>query len=256
MEKCQYLFWSELMFWNFQILLIVMKMLISQEKFNNLTSRELVPLQCKYCQNTFYIPKSSVQMGIKKTSGHTRDFCSLECFGKQKTETDTIIVTCKQCNKSMRRSIKQMKKVKNVFCSSSCSATYNNTHKTKGNRRSKLEIWIEQQLTKLYPSLEINYNKTDAIDIELDIYVPSLKLAFELNGIFHYEPIYGKEKLDRMKFNDVCKFQKCLEKEIELCIIDTTKQKYFKEKSCFQFLEIIETILKKKLERMVELEST
>jgi len=45
----------------------------------------------------------------------------------------------------------------------------------------------------LYPDLVIHFNKKDAINSELDIYIPSLKLAFELNGIFHYEPIFGKE---------------------------------------------------------------
>ena len=104
--------------------------------------------------------------------------------------------------------------------------------------------------------MKICFNQTDTIDSELDIYIPSLKLAFELNGIFHYEPIYGEEKFGRVKLNDECKFQKCLGKGIELCIIDTTTQKYFKEKSSVKFLEIIESVLKKKVERVVGIEPT
>ena len=38
----------------------------------------------------------------------------------------------------------------------------------------------------------------EAINSELDVYVPSLNLAFELNGIFHYEPIYGEKKLNQI----------------------------------------------------------
>jgi hypothetical protein len=166
-------------------------------------------------------------------------------MGKHKTKINTKQIICEQCGINI---IKQNSKLKkHSFCSSSCSARYSNAHKTKGTRRAKLERWIEKQLTLLYPTLEIHYNKTDTITAELDIFVPSLKLAFELNGIFHYEPIYGKEKLTQIKTNDSRKFQACLEKHIELCIIDTSKQKYFKENTSCQFLKIITDIIDLKL---------
>lgn len=134
-----------------------------------------------------------------------------------------------------------------VFCSQSCSATYHNTHKTKGIRRSKLEAWLEIQLNQLFPDLEIHYCRKDAINSELDIYFPSLKLAFELNGIFHYEPIYGQDKLSQIQNNDDRKFQACLEQGIELCILDVSKQGQFKEKTCFGYLEIICKIINLKI---------
>jgi hypothetical protein len=81
----------------------------------------------------------------------------------------------------------------------------------------------------------------------LDIYIPSLKLAFELNGIFHYEPIYGKEKLENTQNNDGRKFQACLECGIEFCTIDVSAQKYFKEKTSQIYLDIVTDILNKKL---------
>ena len=77
-----------------------------------------------------------------------------------------------------------------LFCNHSCAATYNITHKTVGTRRSKLEVWLESQLRELYPNLTLLPNDKTAINSELDFYFPELKLAFELNGIFHYEPIY------------------------------------------------------------------
>ena len=133
----------------------------------------------------------------------------------------------------------------NLFCSSSCAATWNNVHKSHGIRRSKLEEWIEKQLTTLYPNLDIHYNKTDTINAELDIYIPSLKLAFELNGIFHYEEIHGK--LSKIQKNDNRKFQKCIASKISLCIIDTSHQKRFTELSSKPFLDIITNIISKKL---------
>ena len=94
----------------------------------------------------------------------------------------------------------------------------------------------------LYPNLKIEYNQTNAINGELDIYIPSLKLAIELNGIFHYEPIYGKEKLHAMKTNDKRKFQACLERGIELCIINTGKTS-FSEKTADKYLDIIKNLV-------------
>jgi hypothetical protein len=146
---------------------------------------------------------------------------------------------CKQCSKSFFKRCCQIKITKNHFCSKSCAATYNNTHKTKGIKLSKLEVYLQEQLTKLYPTLEIHYNRKDAINSELDIYIPSLKLAFELNGIFHYEPIFGEEKLSQIKNNDSRKYQACIEKGISLCIIDVSQQKYFKPETSKKYLDII-----------------
>lgn len=146
---------------------------------------------------------------------------------------------CLNCGKSFDKYQNQVQRSPNHFCSRSCAATYNNTHKTKGIRRSKLEQWIEEQLNALYPDLEIHYNRKDAINAELDIYIPSMKLAFELNGIFHYEPIYGKDKLDQIQENDQRKHQSCYEAGIEICWIDSSGLKYFKEANARKYLDII-----------------
>ena len=126
----------------------------------------------------------------------------------------------------------------------------------KGNQKSKLETYIQNQLIILYPILEFHFNRRDAINGELDIYIPSLKLAFELNGIFHYEPVFGPEKLTQIQNNDNRKFQACIEREIELCIIDSSKDKYFKEKTAKPFLDIIVKIINDKLASPVRFERT
>jgi len=79
---------------------------------------------------------------------------------------------------------------------------------------------------------------------ELDIYIPSLKIAFELNGIFHYEPVFGQGKLDRIRSNDERKFAACTEKGIGLCVLDVSKISYFKERTAQPFLNIIERIIR------------
>lgn len=120
---------------------------------------------------------------------------------------------------------------------------YRNANKIQGVRRSKLEAWLEQQLLALYPLLEFHFNRKDAINSELDIYIPSLKLAFELNGIFHYEPIFGSEKLGQIQNNDQRKHQACNERGIELCLIDTSSLKYFKPEKAKKYLSIITSII-------------
>lgn len=203
-------------------------------------SCSLVKCQCDYCDKEFTRLKCALELSIKNNKSG-KLYCSTECFISTNRTKKTVI--CKQCGAEFLKKESQIKKFPNHFCCSSCAAIYNNTHKTKGTRRSKLEQYLEKELPLAYPSLDFKFNQKDAINSELDIYVPSLKLAFELNGIFHYEPIYGAEKLSQIKNNDDRKFQACLEKGISLCVIDSSKQVYFTEKSSKKYLDIICNII-------------
>ncbi|MDZ8221992.1 MULTISPECIES: homing endonuclease associated repeat-containing protein [unclassified Nostoc] len=156
-------------------------------------------------------------------------------------------VICCNCRKFFSKQRHRIKQGKLDFCSNSCAATYRNFHKNHGNRRSKLEYCLDEQLSKLYPELEIHFNRRDAINAELDIYIPSLNLAFELNGIFHYEPIYGAEKLASIQNNDKHKFQACLENKIELTFINSSQQKKFNKSSSQKYLDIITSIINSKV---------
>lgn len=169
----------------------------------------------------------------------------IEVFGDiaYQTPSDKIPVSCNECFMRFHKKPSEIKKSPNHFCSKSCAATHNNKNKTHGTRRSKLEAWLEEKLTDLYPDLEIHFNHKDAIGSELDIYFPTLKLAIELNGIFHYEPIFGESKLEKIQKNDQNKFQSCQSHGISLCIIDTSGQKYFKPKTSQKYLDIIIDIL-------------
>lgn len=170
---------------------------------------------------------------------------------------------CSQCSTPIdyKKAIKKRhyasrNKTSNVFCNSSCAATYNNTHKTHGSNRSKLECYLAGKLIELYPTLEFHFNKKDAINSELDIYIPRLSLAFELNGIYHYEPIHGTDVLAKIQNNDKRKFQACLEKQIELCIIDSSQLSYMKDSNALKYLKIIQNIIDQKvLTEKVDLES-
>jgi hypothetical protein len=222
-----------------------MKPLYTEEDFLKSKTYDLLPCQCYHCDSVFYLPKRRIQDALNEKTTTKGKYCSRKCASLNHRER--VIINCTNCGKSIEKWPNDIKRFKNSFCSSSCAATYNNTHKTKGYRRSKLEIYLEKELKLLYPNLQMDFNKTDAINSELDIFIPSLSLAFELNGLFHYEPIYGRDKLDKIQTNDDRKFQACIDKGIELCIIDTSEQKYFKERTSEKYFNIINTIINKKL---------
>lgn len=224
-----------------------MKPLYTQEEFNQTKTTDKLPCECYQCGNKFYKLKRVIQAVLRNDSGHNGKYCSIICTSNAKKLKK--IVNCANCKKSFEKLPNQIKKTKsgNHFCSRSCAATYNNKHKSFGTRRSKLEKYIEEQLSSLYPDLDIHFNHKDAIGSELDIYVPSLNIAFELNGIFHYEPIFGNDKLRKIQENDISKSKACIDAKIDLCIIDTSGQKYVKPSTSQKYLDIITKIINERM---------
>lgn len=218
--------------------------LYSEQQFIDSKSTDKLPCKCYECGNSFYKLKKRIKYEITHKKGDIR-YCSNQCLANSKKKEKSL--NCTQCKIQFNKKLSDIKKSKNHFCSRSCSTTYNNKHKKFGTRRSKLEIWLEEQLTLLYPNLDIHFNRKDTIGSELDIYIPSLNLAIELNGIFHYEPIYGNDKLHKIQENDISKSKACHDLKIDLCIIDTSGQTYVKPKTSQKYLNIIINIFKERL---------
>jgi len=222
-----------------------MKTLYSKLEFENAKPQDKLCCQCYNCNKKYFTTKKLISHELKYKRGRIK-FCSPECNSNFQKRREKI--NCTNCNEIFYKKQSEIKKSKsgNHFCSKSCSTSYNNKHKTHGTRRSKLEIYLEEQLIKLYPKINFHFNRKDAINSELDIYIPSLKLAFELNGIFHYEPIFGSEKLKKIQNNDQRKFQACLENNIELVLVNSSQLKYFKHKNADKYLNIISEIIDRK----------
>lgn len=193
---------------------------------------------CNFCNKNFLIKTTLLKSELKR-KGNRGSFCSATCAADNQKRSQQF--NCTNCYKELWKKPCELRQSKsgNTFCGRSCAATYNNRHKTTGTRKSKLECWIESQLITLYPDLEIHFNRKDAIGSELDIYIPSHNLAFELNGIFHYEPIYGIDKFNQTIANDGIKKQICFERNINLVAINVSKQNRFSEKTSYQYLEMI-----------------
>ena len=72
-------------------------------------------------------------------------------------------------------------------------------------------------------SIKCRYSYQE-IGTELDFYFPELKLAAEINGFLHFKPIYGLDKLKRIKEIEADKVKKCRKLRIALHIIDVSQE--------------------------------
>jgi hypothetical protein len=187
---------------------------IKEEKITNpkkykIKSNEPNIKKCQFCLNEF------------ETININFLYCSDTCKqNKQKSKYNHL---CKGCNKHFTS-----ERSDSMYCTGSCRSTNlklsTYAHKAGGRSRSKIELFLEEILPKDFPNITFNFNDKQTIGSELDIYMPQLKIAIELNGIIHYEPIYGESTLIRTQNNDKKKMINCANLGIELIVINMGKK--------------------------------
>jgi len=142
---------------------------ISTSELNKLTSFELVPLKCKFCDKIFYKTKKYI-VAFGLSGKRSLNSCSISCHNKSKSKKIKSI--CTNCNTEIIRSPNEFKKSINHFCSHSCSAHFNN-NKIQHTKTLKVclncsnEFNPHNKNTK-FCSRNCNFiykNKTNKIDI-------------------------------------------------------------------------------------------
>lgn len=237
-----------------------------------------IKLICKSCGAFFYRKPSEVEKGStfcsractsrkkeikcntcgtmfkKKLSQITEfNYCTKECFHKSLFGQSRVLI-CDHCN--IEFSLEEYlckREVKFRFCSKSCRAKFYAKIRKLG-AVSKLEIWLQEKLFNLYPNIQFSFNNREVVGLELDIYLPKLQLAFEINGPTHYTPIYGIKQLKHVQSKDILKFSLCENAGIELFVVDSSHQIKVNKDTSKVFLEYICQIIDEKIEGEVSID--
>lgn len=192
-------------------------------------------LNCDECKKEFQRSAQNMSRHAQKKN----TFCSREC--SKAFMSHKIQIKCSQCGVTRDTILSQHLRSKSgeSFCSRSCSAKFNSKYR-KGTRRSKCETLLFNMLVDEFPQLEILSNDRLTLNgLELDISIPSLKLAIEWNGIVHYKPIYGQAKLDKIQDKDIAKLQLANKLDINLIVIPDLVSTELRVKEAFEKIKTI-----------------
>lgn len=190
-----------------------------------------IAILCKFCGKT--VKRRPTELG-KNT------FCSYRCSGffyntpKKKIRNSTkklrpntlANVNCSNCGKTIQRDRYAREHHKFFYCNRSCQAIYANKTYNRagrfGRNRSKAEDELSALISTEFPNMGLVKNDRSTIvgGLELDLWLPSVKIAIELNGPCHYIPLFGTAELTRTMSKDEIKKQECQRLGIRLFIIN------------------------------------
>ena len=200
------------------------RMTLSLFKFAKKNKEPVQPHKCKTCDaDVIPTPSQKWKLKNKVIDGV---FCSRNCRAKsqQRRHTDN----CKVCGKEVTRLMSQVRKSisGNIFCGPQCGSIWSNWQGPKFNNPSKLEIDIVAQLHKDFPKLKIKTSDNQVIGSQLDIWIPKLNLAIEINGPHHFMPLRGEvEKYLNTLKNDIRKWSAARDAGIKLYVLNSSEQK-------------------------------
>lgn len=207
--------------------------LFSPETLDCAKSRDLLPLKCVTCGQTFKKTVKLIRESLLPNPPRRLKFCSRKCGDISQIKKTYFV--CKVCDKECYCTPSQFKKYSNHFCSRSCSCIYSNIHRKSGIRRSKAEDYLIGLIKSEFPELTLIANERKYLPdgLEIDIFCPSIPLAIELNGPVHYFNIWGK--LQIVQNRDLKKQQELQKLNTPLIILNISQ--FTSRKKCFEFLK-------------------
>lgn len=198
---------------------------------SNIAHTHSIIKQCFLCRKQIRRTRKEIQ---------DKNFCSKKCtsiyYGalrkkpkvikirKLRKKLPLITVQCNFCDKELQREQYRINrsKTKTSFCNKSCKTKYLHKFQIVHKPRSRAEKYLTELIKIHFPNLEIqeNYRQLLSNNLEIDIYIPSLKLCIELNGPVHYFPIWGEEKLKSVQNKDIQKQIEIQKLGFNLMVID------------------------------------
>lgn len=213
-----------------------------EKRKNGFTSGGSIIGNCLRCNERVLKFKSQIVSG--------NIFCNSKCsngfYKKSSSEKlkRQVQLICENCNlefsrrKSaiLNRDINKGKPFNHNFCSKKCKGIFESKlglgifdkTATYTKNRSSLELFLEEKIKRNFPFLLIDPNNRSLLGYELDLYLPEISLAIEVNGIHHHKKIYKNQNLEAIQFKDSYKIEKCKELNIQLIIIPFIKRLYLR----------------------------
>lgn len=186
---------------------------------STLSAHSIHLVECKTCKKKF------------KSGRPEAKFCSRKCYwDPSKSFAKVECGFCKTVSERRLYKTNRSPKLGLSFCNASCKAKYmyhmagGKYKPPKSTRISAPHKLIMAELTLLFPHLELKVNDRETLEsgLELDIFIPAVKFAIEVNGPTHYLPIYGEAKLGEVKHRDAHKFAEAHAKGISLFVVDSS----------------------------------
>jgi hypothetical protein len=156
---------------------------------------------------------------------------------KEKNTKPRVVFICPVCQKELMITKNEFKTKK--YCSRVCRNKIIN--KKNNGQRSIAEVFLEKKLKETFPLLTIEFNNRTLLNgLELDVYIPSINMAIEWNGIYHYKKIRDNDLFDKTKEKDTRKLLECRELGVYLYVVkDLTSNKKFIEEETEKIINLV-----------------
>lgn len=204
-----------------------------------------VVLRCFKCNDVFTRSKSELSKSLRRNQ---KIVCSKKCVRINQRNASlkdfkTIELICQNCHLLFNRSrIAYLnninKNTETFFCSKKCSMTSLNRASKTSTSKSSHEVILKELIQKKYPEFDVIQNDRTVLpeNLEIDIWIPSINLAIELNGPCHFYPIYGEHRLQQTRGNDIRKVLFAQLQNINLLVVDTSSLKSKSKLSVEKFI--------------------